>query len=264
MHLILCCDYGLDDALATVDALSHARKIGDDVTLVAVGGNVPEAVALRNAKKLVAHVDFPLPRVRIVDTTDMPQPSAFLKTIHGEDGMGNLFEDDGEIRCPVVKFSDFLAGLKRYTLVSLGPMTLVPAILARGICERFLFMGGNIAETPNYGDYEFNHALDRAAFSEAVKFPHTAVTMDTCRHPLLNIQEEEIAGEDLFARIARRIREMTFVSGEKGCYVWDDVAVKALYHPDWFSCETRRDRDGNLLRVASYTYGKPYLEILGC
>ena len=39
-------------------------------------------------------------------------------------------------------------------------MTLVPRILARGTCRRFVFMGGNIAETPNFKGYELNHAPD--------------------------------------------------------------------------------------------------------
>lgn len=262
MRLILCCDYGLDDALATCDVLLHAPAEDREVTLVAVGGNVPAAVSLANAKKLVAHFPHPLSPVTIVDTSAEAQPACFLKEIHGEDGMGELFPE-AQPPCPVQSFGEFLRDLSGpYLLLSLGPMTLIPRILARGVCEKFLFMGGNIAEQPNYHGYEFNHALDRAAFSRAVRHPHTAVTMDTCRRPQLNIQEESIAGEGILFRIARRIRDMTRISGEKGCYVWDDIAVKVLRHPDWFLTEQRTDRDGNLLTVAKYVLGKPYLEIM--
>ena len=55
---------------------------------------------------------------------------------------------------------------------------------------------------------------------------------------------------------------MTFVSGEKGCYVWDDMAVKVLRHPDWFQTYLAEDRDGNLLTVARYVLGRPYREIM--
>lgn len=260
MKLIVCCDYGLDDALATADLLAHAAEDGYSVDIVAVGGNVPPAVALENAKKLVENCASK--PACIVDTTDMVQPFCFLKDIHGTDGMGNLFKF---VRCsvPVLPFRAWLGGLKEeYVLLSLGPMTVVPDILKKGNCTRFVFMGGNIAETPNYRGYEFNHALNRSAFSAAVRRAHVAVTMDTCRHPLFNIQEEEIAGDGLLRKIARRIREQTFVSGEKGCYVWDDIAVKYLRHPDWFETYEAADKDGNALTVARYTYGKKFTDIL--
>ena len=51
MKLVLFCDYGLDDAAATADALAHAAEDGyEQAVLVAIGGNVPPAVALENAR----------------------------------------------------------------------------------------------------------------------------------------------------------------------------------------------------------------------
>ncbi len=264
MKLVLCCDYGLDDAAATVDVLLHAKEDGySQIVLVAIGGNVPSGVALRNAKKLVANLPFELPKLTLVDTTDEEQPSEYLKLIHGEDGMGDLFAEKPFAPFSVLRYAEWLGGLKeQFDLLSLGPMTLVPAILKTGLCRRFVFMAGNIAETPNFKGYEFNHALDRAAFAEAVLFPHVAVTMDTCRNPLFNVQEGGVAGEGLLRRIVNRSRELTFVSGEKGCYVWDDIAVKYLRHPAWFSLESATDRDGNRLNVAKYIFGTEYSGIL--
>lgn len=266
MNLILCCDYGLDDAAATVDALFHARADGyESAFLVAVGGNVPRAVALENAQKLVSHLPFESVPVVIVDTTAEPQREEFLKTVHGGDGMGDLFDGvDQEHVCPVVPFSAFLQSLEgEYDLLSLGPMTLVPRILSHARCRKFVFMGGNIAEEPNFNGYEFNHALDRNAFRETVRaHPHIAVTMDTCRDPHLNVQDCRIGDRTLMHRIVARSREMTFVSGERGCFIWDDIAVKALRHPDWFAFKERTDRDGNVLNVAKYCFGKPFLEII--
>ncbi|MDE5897469.1 MAG: hypothetical protein K2H43_06620, partial [Clostridia bacterium] len=129
-------------------------------------------------------------------------------------------------------------------------------------CVNFIFMGGNIAEVPNFQGYEFNHALDRNAFSLAVKRPHVAVTMDTCRNALLNIQEHGVSEEGLLPKIVNRSRQLTFKSGEKGCYVWDDIAVKYLRHPDWFGLYEARDKDGNLLTVARYLHGETYEEII--
>ena len=263
MNLVLFCDYGLDDAVATVDALMHAKADGyDRVDLVAIGGNVPADVALINAKKLVANLDFALPKILIVDTTAYSQPCEYLKDIHGGDGMGDLFK---EKTCPVpaISFDNWLGELKEgeFALLSLGPMTLVPYALEKKPCK-FAFMGGNIAEVPNFQGYEFNHAINRTAFSECVKYPHVAITMDTCRHPLINIQNKEIMGEDILHRLVRRNREMTFHSGEKGCYVWDDIAVKYLRHPDWFALYEAKDKDGNLLTVAKYVHGVEFLKII--
>ncbi len=266
MKLVLFCDYGLDDAAATVDALAHAKADGyEAAALVAIGGNVPPDVALQNAKKLVAHLPFATVPLTVVDTREKEQPFEFLKDIHGGDGMGDLFEDDAGFSAPVQGFDDWLSGFSgEYDLLSLGPMTLLPVMLARKAPRRLVFMGGNIAEEPNFHGYEFNHALDRRAFSEVVRaYAHTAVTMDTCRVPCLNVQDDPPEGEDLLSAIVRRAREMTFVSGEKGSYIWDDMAVKALRHPDWFTCERAVDRDGNVLNVARYRLGKAYKEIIG-
>lgn len=265
MKLVLFCDYGIDDAAATADALFHAARDGyDGAAIVAVGGNVPPEISLANAKKLVAHLPFKTVPVCLVDTCALRQPFRFLKKIHGGDGMGDLFSDDAGFCAPVLPFEDWLAHWSEpYDFLSLGPMTLVLRMLRHRRPRRFVFMGGNIAERPNYEGYEFNHALDRAAFADVVRvYEHIAVTLDTCRHPLLNVQNDPPEARSLLASIVRRAREMTFVSGEKGSYIWDDMAVKALRHPDWFGYERAADRDGNVLTVARYTYGRPYGEII--
>ena len=265
MKLILCCDYGLDDAAATVDALAHAEEDGySEVVLVAVGGNVPAEVSLRNAKKLLAALPFSYPSATVVDTTAEAQPSDYLNLIHGEDGMGDLFAEAPASAVSAVAFDQWLNTFSgEYTLLSLGPMTLVPRILACGDYKKFVFMGGNIAQEPNFKGYEFNHALDRRAFAETVnKYPHVAVTMDTCRNKLFNVQKRGVKDGGLIRTIVNRSRELTFRSGEKGCYIWDDIAVKALRHPDWFKMQTAKDRDGNLLTVAHYTHNLPYDEIV--
>ncbi len=262
MKLVLFCDYGLDDAAATTDALFHAAEDGySSVDLVAVGGNVPAEIALKNARKLLAALDFPHPAVRIVDTSALPQPAEFLKVIHGGDGMGDLFEEK-EVPADVVPFETWLGSLKGdFRLLSLGPMTLVPYALEKKP-EKFIFMGGNIAEEPNFRGYEFNHGVNRAAFAACVKAAHVAITMDTCRHPLFNVQEKGVPEKNLLGRIVNCARERTFVSGEKGSYIWDDIAVKYLRHPDWFSLYEARDRDGNLLTVARYIHGEPFAQIM--
>ncbi len=264
MKLVLFCDYGLDDAAATVDALSHSVADGyEEVVLVAIGGNVPPTISLRNAIRLVANCDFAYAPVTVVDTTDEEQPFEFLTNVHGGDGMGDLFHDR-PFRANVLPFREWLKEFSdEYYLLSLGPMTLVPRLLKKCPPKKFVFMGGNVAEKPNFQGYEFNHALDKEAFKAAVKAcPHVAVTLDTCRNEYLNIQNEEIEGDDLLSRIISRSRDLTLMSGEEGCYVWDDIAYKYLRHPNWFTLRYREDRDGNELTVAEYVHGEKYLSLL--
>lgn len=263
MKLVLFCDYGLDDAAATVDALSHSKEDGyEEVVLVAIGGNVPPTISLRNAIRLVSNCDFEYAPVTIVDTTEEEQPFEFLTTVHGGDGMGDLFRDK-PFHARVLFFREWLDSFSgRYNLLSLGPMTLVPELLKKRAPEKFVFMGGNIAEEPNFQGYEFNHALDREAFSEAVKYPHVAVTMDTCRSPYLNVQKERIEGTSMMTKIVSRARDLTLTSGEKGCYLWDDIAVKYLRHPNWFTLRYGEDKDGNELSYAEYIHGERYIKLL--
>lgn len=262
MKLVMFCDYGLDDAVATVDVMTHWKEDGfDEVDIVPVGGNVPTEIALRNAKKLIAGLTFPLPRITVVDTTCIPQPAEFLKDIHGGDGMGDLIPD-ADCSVPVIGFFEWISTLKEgFVLLSLGPMTLVKYALEKKP-SRFIFMGGNISERPNYGDYEFNHGVNPEEFSRCVRFPHVAITMDTCRCEQINIQQRKIEGRDLMHMLVRRSKEMTFHSGEIGCYVWDDIAVKYMRHPEWFSLYEAYDRDKNRLTVAKYMQDRTYVEIM--
>ncbi len=263
MKLVLFCDYGLDDAAATVDVLSHSVEDGyEEVVLVAIGGNVPPSISLRNAIRLVSNCNFNYAPVTVVDTTAEEQPFEFLASVHGGDGMGDLFRDK-PFHAKVLSFREWLNGFSgEYYLLSLGPMTIVPALLRKCAPKKFVFMGGNIAEEPNFQGYEFNHALDKEAFKEAVAYPHTAVTMDSCRDPFLNIQNEKIGGDSLLLRIVARARELTLMSGEKGCYLWDDIAVKYLRHPNWFTIRYGEDRDGNELTYAKFVHGEKYLKLL--
>lgn len=262
MKLVLFCDYGLDDAAATVDALLHAEEDGyQKIDLVAVAGNVPKEVALRNAKKLVANLKFEFPETTIVDTTACPQPERFLQNIHGNDGMGDLLEET-TFAGRVIPFAQWLNEEGDFDLVSLGPMTLVPDALKTGRVKKFVFMGGNVAEKPNFGEYEFNHGMNAEAFAYCAKFPHIAVTMDTCRNPIFNVQKTGVAGKGLLPALVNRSRELTFQTGERGCYIWDDIAVKVLRHPEWFLTERKTDAFGNVLSVAKYVFGKSYEEIL--
>ena len=52
-RIILFCDYGVDDAVATLHILSHADMFGA-IDIAPIGGNVSVETAYRNAHTLLA------------------------------------------------------------------------------------------------------------------------------------------------------------------------------------------------------------------
>ncbi len=249
--LIIFADYGLDDAAATFSVFRHRARFGQ-IYVVPIGGNVPASVALQNAKRLLALL--PCGNVTLVDTTAIPQPSEYLKEIHGQDGMGDLFPPlCGQTKAPTISFEAWLARLSgQEVTLSLGPMTMVLPVLKQHPTCALILMGGCVHQTPNFGDYEFNHALDPAAFAKCVAFPHVAITLDTCRTPKLDIRPLKIEGDGWHAQILRADQRLSQTRGEDGCYVWDDVAACYLLFPDRFVLNKQTDPHGNQLTVAEY------------
>ena len=263
MKLVLFCDYGLDGAAATVDALLHSQEDGyQEVVLVAIGGRVPPTISLRNAIRLVAHCNFAHSPVTVVDTTQEEQPFEFLTGTQGGDGMGNLMED-GPFHAGILPFSKWLNAFSGgYRLLSLGPMTLVKKLLQKCAPVQFVFSGGTIAAEPNFHGREFNHALDAAAFQEAVKYPHAAVTLDSCQSRFLQIGQEKMGGQSLFNRIVSRERELALMAGQREFCLSGDIALKLLRHPNWFVLRYGEDEEGNGLTYAEYVHGEEYLKLL--
>ena len=211
---VLMCDYGLDDAAATAFVLDN-RKAGDSVDVMPIGGNSEKSVAYRNGQTLLARYEGSLDGVRVVDTREEEQPFANLPSIHGEDGMGDLFAPETS-SVPVVKFAEWMKETDEIVLVSLGPCTLTEKIVAAREVSLLLVMGGCVDAEPNFHGYEFNHYLDITAFNACMRFPHTAVaTLDTCRVKRFNLIGKEIEGDGLTAIFLKlsSMRRFAFSSG---------------------------------------------------
>ncbi len=259
--LIIFADYGLDDAAATVSILKKAEKF-EKIYFVPIGGNVPVTMSYKNCLLLLSHIGCDaLEKIVIVDTTKIKQPSEYLAEIHGKDGMGDFFE---EIECNLnVRYTDFeefkneLDGSE--TVLSLGPMTLVKEIMEKHP-HKLIIMGGCVNEEPNFKGYEFNHCLDKEAFSYCVKFPHKAITLDTCRTEKLDVRRVEIKGEDVHSRILKADQRLSITRGEAGCYVWDDVAACCLLYPERFEVKEEIDPYGNKISNTVYISDKLYWE----
>ncbi len=250
--LALLCDYGLDDAAATLYLLKNAEKF-QIIDIVAIGGNFPLLDAFENAKRLLYYAENIPQNVRLVDATSIKQPEEKLDYIHGKDGMGDVLPTHQEFDGKIINYNDWLNETDdEYTIVSLGPCTITLDILKKTAAKELLMMGGNIEEEPNYNGYEFNHGMDAEAFAECVKYSHKIATLDTCHHPLCDFYNIDIKKGDLFYKMVSRAVTLSKERKEKGCYVYDLIAVVYLTHPEKFDCEIKKDPYGNTLSVLKY------------
>ena len=244
---VLLCDYGLDDACATL-LLLDSRNASDQVDILPIGGNSEVNVAYRNAHTLLANYDGDLTNVRIVDTRNEKQPFVKLVHVHGEDGMGDVLAPK-QAPVPVLTYAEWITQDDQpIILVSLGPCTMTKDILAKRKVEMLLVMGGCVAQQPNYNGYEFNHALDVEAFNESVKFNNTFVaTLDSCRTPRFNYAGKKFDESKLLGKMLNRTIALATLRHEDRCYVYDYVAVTYLLKPDTFTVTKSIDPSGNLI-----------------
>lgn len=248
--LILLCDYGLDDAVATVYIFNSGKF--DAVDIVPVGGNVPFKRAFQNAQKLTAHLDTTA-AVRIIDTSALDQSEEYLPSIHGADGMGDCLSDK-TCSVPLLSYADFLKTYQaeNSVILSLGPLTVTKRLLQDGGAAELWIMGGNISEEPNFSGREFNHALDLDAFAYCTRFPHKIATLDSCRHPFFNAVQNKPKGDKLFNTLVDASVRLANARHPDRCYIYDYVAAYALLNPQSFSAVSKTDSDGNRLSVLTF------------
>lgn len=248
--LVILSDYGLDDAVALAHILERRAQFGA-IDVLAVAGNTSAENSLANAKKLLAALAAETPScvagVTLVDTTAEPQPWTQLPSIHGEDGMGDLFAP-AAAPVPVVRYADWLATADRpFTLLSLGPCTLTVRLLNALGPRPLVLMAGLVAAEPNFKGYEFNHELDKAAFTETVRYPHVIATLDTCRAPVFNMIDRRPTGGTVKERLTARAIELAAARHPDNCYIYDYVAAQFLTDPKRFAVARHTDPWGNAL-----------------
>ncbi len=260
-HLIIFADYGLDDAAASITVF-RSEELFSHIDIVPIGGNVPPERAYENCLTLLTYFKPLCRKITVVDTRHIPQPSEYLASIHGKDGMGDvLTRQPGRLRVRKLKYEQWLAGTTgEEKLLSLGPMTLVRPLMEKHPSYEPVIMGGCVKTPPNFNGYEFNQSLDREAFSFCTRGKHAAVTLDTCRVEKLDMRKIRVDGDDLHSRILRADQALSITRGEEGCYVWDDVAAACLLYPERFELVPEDDRDGNRIFNAVYTSDQLYYE----
>ncbi len=245
--LVMLCDYGLDDAIATARILENREKFGS-IDIVAVGGNVPTATSLKNARTLLAQYEN-LQGVRIVNTCAVPQPEETLFDIHGSGGMGGVFEPKkGNVS--EILFGDWINDYDGdCLLLSLGPMTITKLLIEKAKPSRFVFMAGCVNAQPNYNGYEFNHGMDPEAFAYCVRFPHEGVLLDTASPVLLLKEVNE--GSPVRVALQQAYLKLEWHNGEDA-YVWDDIAARFILYPEQFTTKRLTDKWKNNLNCIFY------------
>ncbi len=258
-NVAILCDYGLDDAIATLYLLEFADRF-QKIDIIPVSGNFPIEETFVNAKRLLTYYDNPLNNVRIVDAFSVPQKGDRIPEIHGNDGMGDVLPPEYEEKVPVVKYSDWIREVDAdYTIVSVGPCSVTLDILKKKGALPLIMMAGNIAEPPNYNGYEFNHGVDTEAFAECVKYPHAVATLDTCHISACDLNKIEFVANGLFGKMVNRYLELSKGRNETVCSVYDLVAFVYLIHPELFEVDTATDKDKNKLSVLRYISDKPII-----
>lgn len=252
-NLAVLCDYGLDDAVASIYLIENADKF-ETIDFLAVSGNFPLDISFNNLKKLLANYPKLPNNIRIVDTSSVSQYEENIPHIHGMDGMGDVLPNEYNYTGKTIAYNEWINGIdSSYTILSLGPCTVTLDIIQKHPNLSLVMMAGNIAEKPNYKGYEFNHGLDPEAFSECVKHNHFTATLDTCHvekcdFNLINYNRSEYFNRFTDASIAMAIKR-----GDKGCYIYDLVAAVYLLHPEKFNYEVKIDNFGNSINVLKYT-----------
>ncbi|MCL2798608.1 MAG: nucleoside hydrolase [Firmicutes bacterium] len=269
-RLIIFSDYGLDDACALVYLLGHADRF-DGIDVVCIAGNVPAERSLSNAHKLLAQADSgqwtvdrkgegrfsisptasfsPSTPVRLVSTDDFPQKHVFLPSIHGKDGMGDLFS--ASAKTDAIPYAQWFNSLPESAVIlSLGPCTVSLDVIKRFKSVKgaeHVMMAGVVGAEPNYLGMEFNQALDPESLAAQVKFPHKIATLDTCRVRQFNLAGEKIRGGSLLCRLVNRAKELKDARHSDNSYVYDLIAALYLVEPQIFKARVAVDPWGNRL-----------------
>lgn len=247
-RIMIFCDYGLDDAIATLHILKNSDKF-EHIDIVPIGGNVTVEASYRNAHTLLAQaakrglVDGA--KTRLVDTRAVAQPSASIPDIHGGDGMGDIFEPQTS-DVAVVSFDEYKTELEnskipeRDCVLSLGPCA-VPVMLGYvPFCT--ILMGGATKEAPNYGGYEFNEALDVKAFKTFAQEATAVATLDTCHNKKYGF--DTMTGDELTNAFVSSYRELCKKRGCDIFAVYDYCAALAVTDPEKYDAVRVKRPDG--------------------
>ncbi len=250
--VILDVDPGIDDAMAMCMAL-FAQEL-EVVAVTAVGGNLPPAVATRNAQAIVAHLDPPRrPRIGTASPPDqgLPVDSRYL---YGSDGLGGVEFKVAELahQHPSEKLicDEVRAAPESVTIIALGPLTNIARAFQRdpelpSLVGSLVIMGGSVAGPGNITPAaEFNIYCDPVAAQTVFRAPitKTLIPLDVTNRVVLTYDifnqlpdESTKIGAFLRKILPPIFRGYRQEFGLEGIHVHDSVTLMAALHPELFT-----------------------------
>ncbi len=237
--IILDTDPGVDDALAIFLALRSPELKIEAIT--AVSGNVPLALTLPNALRLVEIAGRPDVPVAGGAATPLVRRLVTAKYVHGNNGLGGVEFPEPKLKPVAEPAAELIRRIVRtnpgqVTIVAVGPLTNVatalksdPELAAQ--IKSIAMMGGSLSGGNITPAAEFNFYVDpeaaRIVFDSGV--PLTMVGLDVTRKVLLG--EEHLrtleAAQNPVSQAAAKIMRATMERMRKG----RDVTVVAMHDP---------------------------------
>ena len=244
-RLIILADFGLDDACALAYILEYADRF-EGIDIVCIAGNSPAKASLYNAQKLLLHYEGSTKGIRLIRTDDFPQNCAMLPSVHGKDGMGDLFPALSHV--DATDYAEWVKTLPKDAIIlSLGPCTVTVDILRRTSGYELILMAGLTKAKPNFKGMEFNQALDHASYRACLQRSHKVATLDTCRTRSFNLASRRFYGERMLYKLVNRANELAEIRHPDNSYIYDLITALYLIHPNFFQVRSITDPWGNEL-----------------
>jgi inosine-uridine nucleoside N-ribohydrolase len=227
----LCCDTGIDDAIALATAAGLALDVPK---VVAVAGNVALPDVAENTARVLALAGLQA-EVVLGPAVPLGEEGHRSDRFHGSDGLGGTRSLLPNAELPVQE------GLPSGAVVATGPLTAVALALAEGLpVGPLVWMGGAVRRAGNVTRHaEFNAWWDARA---------TAIVLDALplRMLPLDVTTTLVLRDDHIERLAAGqghtarwcARAARFIVESRGpVYLHDPAAVVASTRPDLFSWE---------------------------
>ena len=244
-RIIIDTDPGVDDTIAILMALAAPDVEVAGITVV--GGNVPHARGLRNARAILDYVGRSEIPVHRGSSRPLAGKFANAQHFHGSSGITRRLPEP--VTPPAQERAvDYLAAqLSQYpgqvTLVAIGPLTNLarlerrhPGYLAQA--ESLVIMGGAVNTPGNITPHaEFNFYCDPLAAHEVLNCgaPLTLVDLAACRQVTLSREQAlRLKSDNPLGKLALEIVQNWFKADERreSMLFYDQIALAAALCPN--------------------------------
>ncbi len=201
--IILDTDPGVDDAMAIQFALNSPEL--DIIGLTTIYGNVALELCTINALRLLDLANRPDIPLAIGAGTPLSRPfGGGVAFVHGDDGQGNVFRPESELKPINQSAEDFIIEqVKKFPnqviLVPLGPLTNLALALQKApeiqnLVKEVVIMGGNVFSPGNASPAAEANILNDPEAADMVlgaNWPMTMIGLDVTECTLLTSKDAQ-------------------------------------------------------------------------